>query len=180
MIIVHAVQKLLNISRLKAVLFLSKPSPQQELRSWYAKLISTSFRGKLFVMYVHEPSLMLVLTKGKTISNTLPEFYDRLEALLKRNHFKTDFIGREMKLIREGHVISKTNNKSVLANMISITLNIECSCTRFESYDAIDADSIEDSHLDWLSYDPSKPYKFKRTIDYWKDRGLINEYETEK
>ena len=180
MIIVHAVQKLLNISRLKPLLFLSKPSPQQELHSWYAKLISTSFRGKLFVMYVHEPSLILVLTKGKTISNTLPEFYNRLEALLKRNHFKTDFIEREIKLIREGYVISKTNNKSILANMNSITLNIEWTCTRFESYDSIDADSIEDSYLEWISYDSSKPNKFKQTVDYWKNKGLINEYETEK
>ena len=129
MIIVHAVQKLLNISRLKPVLFLSKPSEQQELHSWYAKLISTSFRGKLFVMYVHEPSLIVVLTKGKTISNTLPEFYNRLEALLKRNHF--------------------------------------------ESYDSINADDIEDSYIEWLSYDSSKPNKFKKTIDYWKNKNLI-------
>lgn len=180
MIIVHAVQKLLNISRLKPVLFLSKPSEQQELHSWYAKLISTSFRGKLFVMYVHEPSLIIVLTKGKTISHTLPEFYNRLEALLKRNHFETAFIEREIKLIREGYVISKTNNKSILANMNAITVNIECSCTRFESYESINVDHIEDSYLEWLSYDSSKPDKFKQTIDYWKNKGLINEYETEE
>ena len=113
-------------------------------------------------MYVHEPSLIIVLTKGKTISHTLPEFYNRLEALLKRNHFETAFIKREIKLIREGYVISKTNNKSILANMNAITINIEYSCARFKSYESINVDHIEDSYLDWLSYDSSKPDKFKK------------------
>ena len=87
MIIIHAVQKLLNISRLKPALFISRPAEQQELHSWYAKLISTSFPGKLMVMFVHEPSLLMVMTTGKSLKNTLPQFYDRLEALLKRKKF---------------------------------------------------------------------------------------------
>ena len=46
-IIIHAVQKLLNTSRVKADLFITKPSDSQEMHSWYAKLVPTSFQGKL-------------------------------------------------------------------------------------------------------------------------------------
>ncbi len=102
MIIVHAVQKLLNISRLKPALFISKPSDGQEMHSWYTKLIATGFPGKFLVMYVHEPSLLVVLTRGKTIKATMPEFCSRLEALLKRHQFKEGFIEKEMKLVNEG------------------------------------------------------------------------------
>jgi hypothetical protein len=172
MIIIHAVQKLLNISRLKPALYISEPAPQQELHSWYAKFISTYFKGKLIVMYVHEPSLMLVLTKGKTITGTLHEFYERLELLLNRESFEQSFINKEMKLVKEGYIISKTNSKSILASMNAITQNIEYRCSTFESYELIDLDEIEDSFMEWMTYDPSKPYGFKSTSDYWKQKGL--------
>ncbi len=49
MIIIHAVQKLLNISRIKPALFVSEPTEGQHLHSWYARIISTGFPGKLLV-----------------------------------------------------------------------------------------------------------------------------------
>lgn len=173
MIIIHAVQKLLNISRLTPALFISEASPGQELHSWYAKLISTSFRGKLMVMYVHEPSLLLVLTKGKTITGTLPEFYSRLEAFLRRNHFDSSFTEIEMGLIKEGYIISKTNSKSLLGSMNTMTGDIEYRCSTFHSYESINVDDIEDSFTDWLTHDKTQPNKFRCAIDYWKEKGLI-------
>src|SRR5438105_4793013 len=104
-IIIHAVQKLLNTSRTKAGLFVTAPSEGQELHLWYARLVLTTFAGKLFVMYVHDPSLMLVLTKGKTLTGTSPEFHIRLEHLLRRSHFEADFIEREMPMVKDGYVI---------------------------------------------------------------------------
>jgi hypothetical protein len=114
MIIIHAVQKLLNTSKQKPALFVSEASVNQHLHSWYAKLLSTGFAGKLLVMYVHEPSLLTVLTKGKTINSTLPQFYARLPQLLARTNFKPEFISTEMKLVKDGYVVSKTNSKSML------------------------------------------------------------------
>ncbi len=174
MIIVHAVQKLLNISRLKPALFISEPPQGQQLHAWYAKLISTGFAGKLLVMYVHHPSLLVVLTQGKTVTRTIPAFCNRLEALLKRNNFKADFIEREMQLVKEGYVISKTNSKSMLASMNAITFNIEARGFDFESYEAIDISSIEDSYLDYLTQDRSKPVGYRFTRDFWKDIDVIN------
>ncbi len=175
MIIVHAVQKLLNISRLKPALFISDPSHGQQLHAWYIKLVPTGFAGKLLVMYVHQPLLLVVLTRGKTVTRTIPAFCNRLEALLKRNNFKADFIEREMQLVKEGYVISKTNSKSMLASMNVLTFNIEASCYDFESYEAIDISRIEDYYLDWLTQDKSKPGGYRFTRDYWKDIGAIKQ-----
>ncbi len=173
MLIVHAVQNLLNTSRLKPSLFITAPAAGQEMHSWYARLIATSFPGKLMVMYVHEPSLFLVLCKGKTINGTLPEFYERLPALLLRWNFKPDFVYKEMEMIKEGFVVSKTNNKSVLASMNTITFNIEHRCANFKSYDEVDRDSIEDSYVHWLTADKNSKGGFKKSSDYWKQKGLM-------
>ena len=175
MIIVHAVQKLLNISRLKPALFISKPSEGQEMHSWYARLIATGFAGKFLVMYVHEPSLLLVLTRGKTIKGTLPEFCSRLEALLKRHQFKEDFIEKEIMLVNEGYVISKTDSRSMLGSMNAITENIEYTCRDFERYETIDTGYIEDNYTDWLTKDPSRPYGYRHTMDFWKERDALKQ-----
>lgn len=175
MIIVHAVQKLLNISRLKPALFISKPGDGQEMHSWYARLIATGFAGKFLVMYVHEPSLLLVLTKGKTIRGTLPEFCNRLETLLKRHHFKEEFIERETALAKEGYVVSKTNSKSILGSMNAITENIEITCRDFESYEDIDTGYIEDIYTDWLTRDTSRPYGYRHTMDFWKEKDALKQ-----
>src|SRR6516162_11094175 len=98
MIIIHSVQKLLNTSRLKAFLYISQPDKDQLLHSWYAGLVATGYTGKLLVQYVHEPSLMAVICKGKTISGTWDQFKDRLEGLLRRFEFPQAFIEGEMKL----------------------------------------------------------------------------------
>jgi hypothetical protein len=99
MIIIHAVQKLLNTSRLKTSLYVTAPSEGQRMHHWYARLFSSTFPGKLFVMYVHQPSLLLVVCRGKTIAGTWPEFLVRLPALLERHKFKPEFIAKEMKEI---------------------------------------------------------------------------------
>jgi hypothetical protein len=62
MIIIHAVQKLLNTSALMPQLYISQPSENQELHAWYAKTVATGYAGKSLVMYVHDPSLLMVIT----------------------------------------------------------------------------------------------------------------------
>src|SRR5262249_30766980 len=101
MIIIHAVQKLLNTGKLNPALYISQASDKQHLHSWYAKLLPTGFAGKLVVMYSHEPSLLTVLTKGKTVNSTIPQFYERLPRLLKRTGFKAAFTEAEMKMVKE-------------------------------------------------------------------------------
>ena len=173
MIILHAVQKLLNTSRLQPVMYISAPSENQYMHSWYAKLLSTGFTGKQLVMYVHDPSLLLVLAPGRSINTTLPSFYARLPLLLKRNQFKQEFIEHEMPLVQEGYVISKTNSRPMLGRMNSISYNIESRCRMAPSYNSLSLDEIEDSYIDWLTQDAA-PGKYLCTRDYWVERRLLD------
>jgi Domain of unknown function (DUF6933) len=172
MIIVHAVQKLLNTSGLKPPMYVSAASEGQQLHSWYAKLLATGFPGKLLVMYVHHPSLLLVLTRGKSLKTTLPSFFGRLPQLLQRNSFKKEFIEQEMQLVQEGYIISRTNSRSMLASMNAITVNIEASCRDSPLYELINLDETEDNYLDWLTLDAASG-NYLRTRDYWIERGVI-------
>jgi hypothetical protein len=172
MIILHAVQKLLNTSGLKPAIYISAPSENQQLHAWYAKLLSTGFPGKLLVMYVHEPSLLLVLTRGKSINTTLPSFFNRLPQLLQRNNFKQGFIDHEMELVNEGHVISRTDSRSMLGSMNAITVNIEWSCRVSSLYDLINLDKIEDDYLGWLTFDAASG-NYLSTKDYWVEKGMV-------
>jgi hypothetical protein len=172
MIIIHAVQKLLNTSNLKPALYVSAASAGQQLHSWYVKLSSTGFAGKLIVIYVHEPSLLTVLTKGKTIRSTSPEFNTRLPLLLERNHFKPEFIAAEMKLVKEGYIVSKTNSKSMLGSMNALTHNMEYNCRKFRTYESINLDYIEDIYLEWVTFDKTLN-KYRDVMDYWKEKDLV-------
>ena len=172
MIIIHAVQKLLNTGKVKPVLYISEPSAGQHMHSWYAKLLSTGFAGKFLVMYVHQPSLLTVLTRSKTINSTISQFYNRLPALLARHNFKPAFIESEMKFIHEGYVISKTNSKSMLGHLNELTLNIEILCRRFPSYEAIDLEDIENAYTGWISFDKTLK-KYKTVMEYWMEKEAL-------
>ena len=84
MILVRATQKLLNTQRLKPQTVDLSAITLPILGTWYANTVTSSFKGKSLVIYVHEPSLVTVVTVGKTIKKTFPNFIISLEKLLKR------------------------------------------------------------------------------------------------
>jgi Domain of unknown function (DUF6933) len=172
MIIVHAVQKLLNTSGLKPALYVSAPSEGQHLHSWYVKLVPSGFAGKLFVMYVHEPSLLAVLTSGRSLKTTLPQFYERLPPLLRRHRFNPGFIKREAKLVQEGFIVSKTDSRSMLGHMNEMTFHLQCRFVYYSSFELIDLDEEEDILMKYLSLDKASG-KYRYSIDYWKDKGVL-------
>lgn len=79
------------------------------------------------VMYVHEPSLTVILCKGKTIQGTWKPFIDRLRQLLLRFQFSDDFITTEL-VWAEGYTVSRTNSKSMLSFMNQIVFELEYEC----------------------------------------------------
>ncbi len=174
MIIIHAVQKLLNTSGLMPQLYISQPSEDQELHSWYAKTVATGYAGKSLVMYVHDPSLLMVITAGRSVKTTLPVFISRLECLLKRRHFKPAFIAREMPLVKEGYVVSKTNSRSLLGHMNEMSLSIELCCKSPGRYDLINMDKIEDNFFGWISFDHTLR-KYRRVDEYWQQKKATSE-----
>lgn len=172
MIIIHAVQKLQNTSRLKAPLYVSEASASQVLHRWYAKLINTGFPGKMLVMYMHDPSGLTILVHGKTIQSTQFYFRDRLLRLLLRQGFSPVFIEREMGYLEEGFVVGKTDSRSMLARMNQMSYNIEYQCTRSESYEVIPLQWMEDEITGYLLLDPATK-KVRRLIDYFRDLGVL-------
>ena len=166
MLIIHAVQKLLNTSRIQTGQYITKPADGQLMHSWYARLFSSTFPGKLMVMYVHKPSLLTVVCRGKTIKGTWPEFIERLPALLQRYHFPAAFIETEMKEAN-GYVVAKTNSRSMLAHMNQMIFQLEFDCSRFDSYESILLVLLEDRMMDNL-YQKGKN-GFTTAKDYWKE-----------
>lgn len=172
MLIIHATQKLLNTSRLRASLYISQPSEGQMLHSWYCRLLSTGFQGKLLVMYVHEPSLLTIVCRGKTIKGTWDEFKNRLPGLLRKFNFLPSFIITETAHIND-YLVAKTNSKSILAYMNQMVIQLEFDCSRFNSYDNISQDLLEEKMMDYLYQTGNRNNPYTTAIDYWKQQGVI-------
>lgn len=109
MFIIRATQKLLNTSRVKSL----PDSPDLPTDfEWHAHITSTTFIGKLAIIYVHTKTKTAIIIPGKTIQNSSSILPQRLEALLNRHGIEQN---QKLKLIPEGKpTILKTNNKSVL------------------------------------------------------------------
>lgn len=100
------------------------------IHSWYARLVSTGFPGKQLVMYVHEPSLLTVVCRGKTIGGTWDDFCKRLPALLERFQFSQTFILSKMAQI-DSYIVAKTDSKSMLSYMNQMVMMLEIGCERY-------------------------------------------------
>lgn len=172
MLIFHSTQKLLNTSRITASLYISQATEGQMLHSWYCTLLPTGFPGKLMVMYVHEPSLLTIICRGKTINGTWEEFRHRLPLLLKKFNFKPSFIELETGLSNE-YVISKTNSRSMLAYVNQMKINLEIHCSSIDSYDNISQDRLEESMMTYLYQISNKSSRYRTAIEFWKDQKVL-------
>ena len=167
MLIIHSVQKLLNTSGLEASLYITQPNQGQYLHSWYARLLSSGFPGKMMVMYIHEPSLMAVICKGKTIQGTWGPFLERLELLLVRYKFPDTFIRNEL-FQAKGYTVSKTNSKSLLSFMNQMVLELEYGGRMAEDYDSISLDFLEDRLMDRLYQCGRRLRDYRTPLKYWQ------------
>ena len=170
MLIIHAVKKLLNTSKIETGQYITKPAEGQLLHSWYAGLFSSTFPGKLMVMYVHEPSMLTVVCKGKTVKTTWPQFKERLPALLQRYHFSQAFIEAEM-TEAGGYVVAKTNSRSMLGRMNQMPYQLEYDCSRFKTYEAISLVILENRMMDMLYGIGGN--KYTSPIRYWQQANFI-------
>lgn len=126
----------------------------------------------MLVAYFHEPSLLTIVCRGKTIKGTWDEFTQRLPALLQRSGFDTAFISRETTLTNE-YVVSKTNSRSMLAYMREMKLQLEFMCSKFNRYEDIDLASMENTMMQWPYKDPAKRSGYTTPIKYWKEQGVL-------
>jgi len=118
------------------------------------------------VMYVHDPSLMAVICRGKTIQGTWETFVNRLELILNRFCFPEAFIKNELAQA-DAYIISKTDSRSLLAFMNQMVFELEYECVRFGSYNAISLDVLEDRMMDRLYQYGRKFHDYRTPLQYW-------------
>lgn len=172
MVHIYATQKLLNTSRLAAPLHITEPGAGQTLHSWYATIQPTGFAGKMLVAYFHEPSLLTIVCRGKTIKGTWDEFTQRLPGLLQRHGFEASFISRETALANE-YVVSKTNSRRMLGYMNDMKAQLEFMCSKFARYEDIDLDPMETTMMGWPYMNPAKRSRYITPMQYWKEQGVL-------
>lgn len=172
MVHVHATQKLLNTSRISAPLHITEATTGQMLHSWYCTLQPTGYAGKMLVTYFHEPSLLTVVCRGKTIKGTWDEFKERLPKVLQRYGFGTEFIGWETALTAD-YVVSKTNSRRMLGYMNEIKMQLEYMCSKADNYEHIATDDMEDLMMEWLYQSSEKQHAYTTPLQYWKEKGML-------
>jgi len=149
MIIVRATQKLINNQRLKPEMIDQSFENKIVLGEWYANTITSSFKGKSLVIYVHQPSLITVVIVGKTIKKTFPEFTKRLLNLLTRFSFPASFITEQM-IAFENSIITKTDSRKMLGFMNSITDHLISRMYTYENFEDIDLEEEENILMNFV------------------------------
>jgi hypothetical protein len=124
------------------------------------------------VMYVHEPSLLTIICRGKTINGTREEFRHRLPLLLKKYDFQSSFIDLETGLANE-YVVSKTNSRSMLAYISQMKINLEIHCSSMDSYDNISQDLLEESMMSYPYQISNKSNYYRSAIGYWREQKVL-------
>ncbi|MFZ4796031.1 MAG: DUF6933 domain-containing protein [Bacteroidia bacterium] len=172
MIIVRATQKLLNTQRLKPEIIDKSIVENVVLSEWYANTVTSSFRGKSLVMYVHQPSLITIVVVGKTIKKTFTEFTKRLQKLLIRFSFPASFINEQMAAF-ETSIITKTDSRKMLGFMNSITDQLISRMYSYENFEDIDLEEEENILMNYIHGSVRENY-FK-PVTYWGNYFLGEE-----
>jgi hypothetical protein len=167
MILLRTTQKLLNTSRIRPVEQIPVPFNNQLLFEWYAHLISSTWKGKFFVIYAHNPSLICVITQGRTIQKTYSEFCRRLYALLILLDFPPTIRDREI-LNFEKYSVVKTDSRSMLAHLNLMKQQIQARMDNHQTLDEADFLKEEKILLDTPYRTGGSAYFFPNR--YWKQR----------
>lgn len=150
--IIRATKKVLTANKIKP----QKITEQKinNLNEWYVTLLSSGFKGKYFLAYVHSKSLLTIFTEGKSIKQTFNAFKVRLNALLHRSSFPNALIAQIKEATLNVEAISTTNNRSTLAHINQIIAHARARFDITDTYQDIDLDVEENEVLNMLfSYD---------------------------
>jgi hypothetical protein len=166
MVHIHAVRKLLNTSGIQCRLMVTQKIEGQRMHDWYVTFTGTGFRGRMVMLYFHDPSMMMVATPGKSPNTGFPAFRQRLEGLLQRSGFPADVIQREIALV-DGFAAGKTSDRSLLSSINQAVDAIEWWRRRFDRFEEIDYDWIEDMQMSNLHGLGRR--KYITVLDYWQE-----------
>lgn len=164
--IFRATGKVLNINRLKPDRN-DAPLHDQLPGEWYVDLISLGNPGKFALHYLHHPTKIVIIVRGRSLKKSNEEFKDRLQKFLVRNGY-SELIGRFE--LDSNVEIFPTNDRGMIATMNQIKWNSESHCTTTAKIDLIDYDWIEDISINYL-------FRMKKTGKrYWHTKQILDQY----
>jgi len=144
--IIRATTKLYNIARISAEKNISALSDNLP-GEWYSTLISTGRVGEHGILFLHIPTMITVVTLGKSIRKAVKELPQRTESLLIRNGFKDLVPDFQLKTTPEFY---STNSRNILANMNQLKFSLEYSLALSEELEERDIAKIEDIFMNYL------------------------------
>lgn len=168
MIHLHATRKLLNLGKIEGKILVTQQVKDQKLHNWYVTIMGSSFRGKMLVLYIHEPSLMTIITRGKTIRTTYSAFELRLKNLLHRYGFPESFVEKELTLLNE-RVIGKTTNKSMLACINQMVYLLDYWVNQNRDYESINLNELENNMMSHISSSKNND-GYITPIEFWEKK----------
>lgn len=134
--IIRATKKVLSTNKIKPEVVDEKEV--NTLNEWYVTLVSSGFAGKLFLVFVHNNSLLTVITEGKSIKQNFKPFKTRLNDLLVRSSFPAALISQLNNAVIEIDAITTTTNRGTVARLNQIVDQIKWRCRDAETYQDID------------------------------------------
>lgn len=143
MITLRCTHKLLKLSKTKPQKEAPPILPKRPLLEWYVNVISLTFPGKSAVIYSHAPSRLTVITVGRSLKKTFPQFRLRALDLLSRIGADDAFIQMQQSAFEE-HIICKTESRSMLASMNEITYLIQYNASSVDTLERLDVSNLED------------------------------------
>jgi hypothetical protein len=119
------------------------------LGDWYANVTSLPFRGKFFIMFMNEPTRLVVLVQGRGGQQTIPTFRQRTAQLLAHLGWAPHSIAREIQAMEEVQ-LAKTASRSILGSMNDVKRHLEIIAERAGSAEAVDWEGQEILMTTWL------------------------------
>ncbi len=163
--VIRATTKLHNISRISGIKNTSAITDTLP-GEWYASLLSTGRVGGLAIHFLHIPTMITLVTMGKSINKAIKELPLRASSLLMRNGYKELVPDFQLDTTSE---IYLTNSRSILANMTQIRFSLEYSFALSEELEEVDIVRIEDSYLTYLVGGKIAKGNYIRPVDILKE-----------
>lgn len=118
------------------------------------------------IIYVHEPSLMTILSPGKTIKSSFPYFTESLRSLLIRCEFPQSFMLRELAKM-DAYSLFKTQSKPMLGHLNQLVYLVGYHCRDAGSFDSIDKEKIENICLEYLFSGILTGKEYTTSLRWW-------------
>lgn len=118
------------------------PTPNVALGDWHVNAVPLPFRGRWCVIYTNSSTLLSVVTTGRSLKATLPQFRTRLPDVLERLELPIAWINEHRQAITEV-AIAPTNDRRVLGSMNDFGLSLQVMAEDARSFEEFNLGAAE-------------------------------------